>query len=264
MLDCRWTGVVRLSRRFTSGAGITVGRLRTWRSRLGRRLARRPHGRRRGLGRRPADHGPDDGDVARRSGDDGRAGWVGGGVRGKRFFIRAVLRTCGATPAQERVIGAAVEEFRDEVKKLGGGEGRRSREEIADALRRPTFDGVVLGEQFARHDTVIEEGRKAFVGLVARVHDALEPEQRDAPGRRWSSGARASAGDARGGKACNAGKSAGSWRYAGPLHRRRSSAVRAARQLPRAERRDPGARRRRREGAGGARGRTSSTRCCWT
>ena len=83
-----------------------------------------------------------------------------------------------ATPAQERAIGAAFEEFRDDMKKLGGGEARRSRQEIADALRRPTFDGVVLGEQFARHDTVIEGARKAFVGLVARVHDALEPEQR--------------------------------------------------------------------------------------
>ena len=83
-----------------------------------------------------------------------------------------------ATPAQERAIGAAVEEFRDDIKKLGGGEARRSRQEIADALRRPTFDGVVLGEQFARHDTVIEGARKAFVGLVAHVHDTLEPEQR--------------------------------------------------------------------------------------
>ena len=68
--------------------------------------------------------------------------------------------------------------LRDFDLKLGGGETRRSRQEIADALRQPTFDGVVLGEQFARHDTVIEGARKAFVGLVARVHDTLEPEQR--------------------------------------------------------------------------------------
>jgi uncharacterized membrane protein len=65
------------------------------------------------------------------------------------------------------------------MKKATGGEARRSRQEIVDALRRPTFDGVLLGEQFARHDTVIEGARKAFVGLVARIHDALEPEQRE-------------------------------------------------------------------------------------
>jgi Spy/CpxP family protein refolding chaperone len=103
----------------------------------------------------------------------------GGGRMRKRFVVRAILEHVRATPAQERAIGAAFEEFRDEMKRAAGGEGRRSRQELVDALRRPTFDGVVLGEQFARHDTLIESARKAFVGLVARIHDALEPEQRD-------------------------------------------------------------------------------------
>jgi hypothetical protein len=121
--------------------------------------------------------GPDDwGGGAYFRDDGGPEDW--GDVRGKRTFIRWVLSHVEATPAQERAIGAAFEEFRADVKKLGGGEPKRSRQEIADALRRPTFDGVVLGEQFARHDSVIEGARKAFVGLVARVHDTLEPEQR--------------------------------------------------------------------------------------
>jgi hypothetical protein len=124
-------------------------------------------------------YGPDDGDAWGPSFQfhNDNDGW-GGRMSGKRYFIRSVLRRVNATPAQERAIGDAVEEFRADMKKLGGGETRRSRQEIADALRRPTFDGVVLGEQFARHDTVIEGARKAFVGLVARVHDTLEPEQR--------------------------------------------------------------------------------------
>jgi hypothetical protein len=136
-----------------------------------------PHGHFRG--RHGWGHGPDAGDQAGVwfADDDGPGGWTGG-LRGKRFFIRSVLSRVQATPAQERTIGEAFEQFRDDMKKLGGGEGKRSRQEIADAFRRPTFDGVVLGEQFARHDTVIEGARKAFVGLVARVHDALEPEQR--------------------------------------------------------------------------------------
>jgi hypothetical protein len=120
--------------------------------------------------------GPDDDWGASFRDDGGPDDW--GDIRGKRYFIRAVLSHVRATPTQERAIGSAFEEFRADVKKLGGGEARRSRQEIADALRRPTFDGVVMGEQFARHDTVIEGARKAFVGLVARVHDALEPEQR--------------------------------------------------------------------------------------
>jgi hypothetical protein len=104
-------------------------------------------------------------------------GRMGGG--GKRFFVRKILEHVRATPAQERVIGAAVEEFRDELKKNLGGEGRRSRQEMVDAMRRSTFDGVLLGEQFARHDTILENGRKSFVGLVSKIHDALEPEQRE-------------------------------------------------------------------------------------
>jgi hypothetical protein len=121
-------------------------------------------------------YGPDDGDPwgGATFRDDGE-GWGGG----RRYFLRSVLSRVNATPAQERAIGEAFEEFRADLKKLGGGETRRSRQEVADALRRPTFYGVVMGEQFARHDTVIEGARKAFVGLVARVHDTLEPEQRD-------------------------------------------------------------------------------------
>lgn len=103
----------------------------------------------------------------------------GRGYGAKRFFVRHILEHVRATPAQERVVSAAFEEFREEMKKNVGGEGRRSRKEIVEALRRSTFDGVLLGEQFARHDTILESGRKAFVGLVAKVHDALEPEQRE-------------------------------------------------------------------------------------
>jgi hypothetical protein len=109
----------------------------------------------------------------------GLGGFGPGRGFGKRFFVRHILEHVRATPAQERVITAAFEEFRDEMKKNVGGEGRRSRKEIVDALRRSTFDGVLLGEQFARHDTILESGRKAFVGLVAKTHDALEPEQRE-------------------------------------------------------------------------------------
>jgi len=110
----------------------------------------------------------------------GLGGFGGGRMGGgKRFFVRRILEHVRATPAQERVIGAAVEEFRDEMKKNVGGEGRRTRNELVEALRRSTFDGVLLGEQFARHDTILESGRKSFVGLVAKIHDALEPEQRE-------------------------------------------------------------------------------------
>jgi hypothetical protein len=110
----------------------------------------------------------------------GLGGFGPGRMRGgKRFVVRRILDHVRATPAQERAISAAVDEFRDELKKHFGGEGRKSRQELVDAFRKSTFDGVLLGEQFARHDTALENGRKAFVGLVAKIHDALEPEQRE-------------------------------------------------------------------------------------
>ena len=47
----------------------------------------------------------------------------GGGRMRKRFVVRAVLEHVRATPAQERVIGAAFEEFRDEMKRAVGRRG---------------------------------------------------------------------------------------------------------------------------------------------
>jgi hypothetical protein len=123
------------------------------------------------------DDGPEWGESLR---EDRWRSAFGGGPRawGKRLFIRRVVEHVRATPEQERRIADAFREFRGEIEKVGAGEGRRTRQELAEALRRPTFDGVALGEQFARHDDVLEAARKAWVGLVARVHDALEPEQR--------------------------------------------------------------------------------------
>jgi len=96
---------------------------------------------------------------------------------GRRIVMRSVLDHLEATPAQERVIVAAAEEFRAEAAKFRG-ELRKSRGDIAGAFRKPSFDEVALGELYARHDTAIEGLRRAFVGLGAKVHDALEEKQR--------------------------------------------------------------------------------------
>ena len=72
----------------------------------------------------------------------------------------------------------AIEEFRTEMEGLRG-EGRQSRQDVATALRKPSFDEVLFGELFARHDERMEKVRKAFVGLVAKLHDALDESQRE-------------------------------------------------------------------------------------
>ncbi|HEY4188567.1 MAG TPA: hypothetical protein VGP07_26085 [Polyangia bacterium] len=98
--------------------------------------------------------------------------------RGRGFVVGAVLDRIGATPVQERTIRAAFEELREEAKQAGGGEVKQLRKDLATALRNPSFDEVLLGELFARHDRAIEEVRKSFVGFMAKTHDALDEEQR--------------------------------------------------------------------------------------
>lgn len=102
--------------------------------------------------------------------------WAQGGP--PRWILNRVLARLQASPSQSREVTAAFDEFTAEIKDLRG-EGKRTREDLSKALRNQVFDEVLLGELYARHDTVIEKGRKALVGLMARVHAVLEEEQRE-------------------------------------------------------------------------------------
>lgn len=97
--------------------------------------------------------------------------------RGERFVLGRVLARLRVTPGQERVITEAWAELRGELEQLRG-EARRTRADIAAALRKPAFDEVLLGELYARHDRALEAARKGLVGFLAKTHDALEEEQR--------------------------------------------------------------------------------------
>ena len=46
------------------------------------------------------------------------------------------------------------------------------------AMRAATFDEVLFGDLFSRHDTALESIRKSVVGALARTHDALDERQR--------------------------------------------------------------------------------------
>ncbi len=106
-----------------------------------------------------------------------RYGWGGWGG-GSGFFLRAILEQLDATPEQENVIAKAFREVRDEASKSRD-EMRRSREDIAKAMRSPGFDEVLLGELFARHDTVMEAMRRTVTGALAKVHVVLDEKQRN-------------------------------------------------------------------------------------
>ena len=101
-------------------------------------------------------------------------GWHGGGPG---MFLRGVMNRIGARPDQEEAIRAGVDEFKDSASRLRG-EGKKARQEIADALRKPGFDEVAMGELFARHDSLLESLRKSLVGALAKTHDALDEKQR--------------------------------------------------------------------------------------
>jgi hypothetical protein len=97
---------------------------------------------------------------------------------GMPFYVRFLSRRLYASPAQERVMADAIEQFRNDVLPLRA-EAEKTRHDLAAAFRRPTFDEVQMGEMFARHDDAVEKLRKAVVGLGARVHEALDERQRE-------------------------------------------------------------------------------------
>ena len=145
----------------------------------------------RGGGQCPPDRengwgGPEQGDEPQPGGGEGwdRFGYdspPAGRGRARDFMgnvLGYVLNQVRATATQERVIRAAFDEFREEMKDVGGGERKKTRQDISAALRKPQFDEVFMGELFARQDTAIERTRKAFVGLMLKVHEALDEEQR--------------------------------------------------------------------------------------
>jgi hypothetical protein len=121
---------------------------------------------------------------------------------GGGFVVRALADRLDATPAQAKVIRDATDEFRDAASKVKG-EARKTRDDVAGAFRKTHFDEVLFGELFARHDNAIEDLRKAFVGMGARIHDALDERQRGrladlieaGPGR-WGRGRRPGGGAA--------------------------------------------------------------------
>jgi hypothetical protein len=127
-----------------------------------------------GFGGGPFDGGPFDGGPFDGGPFDG--GWRGG-FGGSRMFLRMLFRSLETTPGQEKVIVAAAEEMREATREARA-EVRTTRGDLAKAMRGAVVDEVMFGEMFARHDAALEKIRKATVGAVAKVHDALDERQR--------------------------------------------------------------------------------------
>jgi len=138
-----------------------------------------------GFGGRGYGHGPggwEDGGYDRGHGGGpfrthGRAGFRPGGYGMTHFVLRRLFEALDTTPGQEKAIASAMEEMREVMAKHRG-ELRKSREDLAKAMRSPSFDETVMGELFARHDAALEAMRKAMVGSMAKVHEVLDERQR--------------------------------------------------------------------------------------
>lgn len=108
----------------------------------------------------------------------GWGGWGGGWARGgSGFWLRGLFERLDTTPGQEKVIKQSVDEI-FEATQGARGELDRTRADVAGALRAGNVDETAMGELFARHDDALRELRKAFVGSLAKVSEALDEEQR--------------------------------------------------------------------------------------
>lgn len=111
--------------------------------------------------------------------DDGWGGEFGDDFpprrRGPMSGLFARLQT---TPAQEREIKDAM----SDVKKTARGARGRLKdlgEDLAHAMRQEDLDADTLGTLLANQDSALDEVKKELVGALARVHDVLDPEQRE-------------------------------------------------------------------------------------
>jgi len=130
--------------------------------------------------------------------DYDEVGGEGGDWHGKRGFERAFLRhvfeRLDTTPGQEKVIIEAVNEITESLKSARSEVGQ-SRSDVARAVSSEDFDAGAIGAAYARQDDVISKVRDSVTGALAKVHDALDANQRaelakliGEGSRRWSGG----------------------------------------------------------------------------
>jgi uncharacterized membrane protein len=83
-----------------------------------------------------------------------------------------------ASPSQSEVIREAFRGVSDELRAVAD-ERKATREDLGKAVGGERFDEQVMGDLFARHDQRLEQIRRSVVGAMAKVHDVLEPIQRE-------------------------------------------------------------------------------------
>lgn len=108
-----------------------------------------------------------------RGDDEGERGFGAGGP----IYLRGLYERLGTTPGQERVIQDAVSELKQAARKIAD-ERRQTVKDVADAVRGDDFSTDKMGDAFARLDGAVETLRTAAFSALAKVHDALDEQQR--------------------------------------------------------------------------------------
>jgi hypothetical protein len=106
--------------------------------------------------------------------------WRGGGEppwSRRRGVVHSILDKLDATPAQEKVIWAAIDELKDVAKEMRG-IGRDVRADVARAVRGSLLDDVALEGATARIDDASAKLRAAARAAIAKIHEALDDRQR--------------------------------------------------------------------------------------
>ena len=145
-------------------------------------------------------------------GGDERHGCHGGGCHGggdggderhggghfARRAQRWLFRRLQTTPGQETVIGEA---FTEVTRAMDGmrEEGRKTRDDVAAAMRAEPFEQATLDSAFARQNVQIQETQRVLGEALAKVHAVLDAQQRKTVAALlerfgWSRGAMGGAG----------------------------------------------------------------------
>jgi hypothetical protein len=99
-----------------------------------------------------------------------------------RHGLNALFDRLGTSNAQEKVILAAVSDVQAQLPGLRDGL-RESRKAMAQSFREDRFDAERLNLALGQREVEIAQLRERVVGLLATVHETLDPQQRQQLGR---------------------------------------------------------------------------------
>ncbi len=114
----------------------------------------------------------------------GHGGWRHGHGRGlgryghmREWMLRRLYQRLDTTAGQEKVIAQVFTDLEREAMNLKD-EARRSRGDLAWAMRAEVFDAAPLNESFKKQKEGVEAMHKAVLEGAQKIHEVLSPQQR--------------------------------------------------------------------------------------